>query len=384
MEETMKLRFVFSTLALLVAAQAPAAVMDTLQQTQLTLKQGERKVNRFQIIKPNGADAFVAVGAIAPTIPGVNCEIRVKDGAGVLLSTYDCGGNSFDYIKTPAGSPALLNVEVEIYNADFSTASRAVSVQHVFRFGTLLDADGDGMPSWFEEVWGFSDQVIADALADKDNDGVSNLNEYLNNTNPTVANSGGNNGGGNGGGGTTPPLYLGLKKTFAEQHFYFPIKSGRSGSGRVNLSSPAGYPALVNFKLVGGGINLSSDVRCSMVISYVDDNFAKKVLHQGACNVANTFDMVSPQVPRNKTLTAEFSIYNNGRVNVSFPLALEGTFGDVVDKDLDGMPVWFEELHGFSDSVLTDAADDADSDGYSNLTEFNAGTSPKNPASKPI
>jgi hypothetical protein len=50
------------------------------------------------------------------------------------------------------------------------------------------DQDGDSLPRWWEELYGFSDSNSADAAEDPDGDGKSNLTEYLNHTNPLVAN----------------------------------------------------------------------------------------------------------------------------------------------------------------------------------------------------
>jgi hypothetical protein len=49
----------------------------------------------------------------------------------------------------------------------------------------LLDADGDGMPRWFEDTYGFSDQSPADAAGDPDEDSLGNLQEFQKGTNPT-------------------------------------------------------------------------------------------------------------------------------------------------------------------------------------------------------
>lgn len=49
----------------------------------------------------------------------------------------------------------------------------------------LADDDNDGMPRWFEEMYGLSDQRATDAGFDPDGDTLSNLQEYQRGTNPT-------------------------------------------------------------------------------------------------------------------------------------------------------------------------------------------------------
>ena len=55
----------------------------------------------------------------------------------------------------------------------------------------LVDADGDGLPRWWEEDHSLSDAVTADAEANPDQDGLTNLQEYALKTDPQVADSDG-------------------------------------------------------------------------------------------------------------------------------------------------------------------------------------------------
>jgi|GEM_PF-3486563 len=76
------------------------------------------------------------------------------------------------------------------------------------------DDDNDGMPDEWEERYGLNPYDSSDRNTDLDNDGISNYQEYVNGTDPTVANN--NSGGGNdnppssdaGGGGSMPILLL--------------------------------------------------------------------------------------------------------------------------------------------------------------------------------
>jgi len=51
---------------------------------------------------------------------------------------------------------------------------------------------------------------------------------------------------------------------------------------------------------------------------------------------------------------------------------------DILDSDGDGMPDWWEQLHGLDPADPADAHYDADGDGLSNLAEYLAGTNPNN------
>lgn len=62
-------------------------------------------------------------------------------------------------------------------------------------------------------------------------------------------------------------------------------------------------------------------------------------------------------------------------------LKLEADSDALTDADGDGMPLWFEETYGLSDSSSADASLDPDGDGRSNLAEFQAGTNPTDPDS---
>ncbi|MGC3957749.1 MAG: hypothetical protein QM813_07300 [Verrucomicrobiota bacterium] len=58
-----------------------------------------------------------------------------------------------------------------------------LSIEFVFP-----DADGDGLPDWWETLYGFNPTSSGEATGDFDGDGLTNLQEYNLGTNPTLMN----------------------------------------------------------------------------------------------------------------------------------------------------------------------------------------------------
>ncbi len=71
---------------------------------------------------------------------------------------------------------------------------------------------------------------------------------------------------------------------------------------------------------------------------------------------------------------------NGGYIGFDY-VRLEADLDGLADEDGDGMPRWFEETYGLSDSSATDALEDGDGDNLTHLQEFQAGTNPTDPDS---
>jgi len=57
-------------------------------------------------------------------------------------------------------------------------------VKNLFAFNPANDSDGDGMPDWWERKYGFCATNALDAASDANGNGISNVEEYMRNTDP--------------------------------------------------------------------------------------------------------------------------------------------------------------------------------------------------------
>ncbi len=103
-------------------------------------------------------------------------------------------------VGTGPTSYAIQSVTVNGYAASLLDPSQAASITTSFAdrgkelrrdFKTAFatpDTDGDGIPDWWEQLYGFDSNNKADALADTDGDGWYNLKEFQLGTDPRTAN----------------------------------------------------------------------------------------------------------------------------------------------------------------------------------------------------
>ena len=140
-----------------------------------------------------------------------------------------------------------------------------------------------------------------------------------------------------------------------------------------------GYaPGQFDFVNVTGGVTLGGTLSVSLISGFpgVMTNGASFTLLTGGSSLAGAF----ANVPSGGALTTTDG-YARFTVRYAGETTLRLTDLVIVDSDHDGLPDWWEDKYGLNKNDSTDAALDADGDGASNLSEFFAGTDPKNPAS---
>ncbi|MCL1046519.1 PQQ-binding-like beta-propeller repeat protein [Shewanella electrodiphila] len=111
-------------------------------------------------------------------------SLSVTDSSDSVLSVWSGEELRQLGVISFSGMPVALEViddDLVVVTEQFQTLSYTNQV--------VADHDNDGIPGWWEQIYGLDDSNQNDALLDSDNDGISNLIEYSLLTDPTNADS---------------------------------------------------------------------------------------------------------------------------------------------------------------------------------------------------
>ncbi len=144
---------------------------------------GQRWQRRAWVIaSPVTRDPIVGA-TVALTGAAVTAQKNTLAGGVFFLdldesTNYDLLASATGYLNTGASSGACV--------AGTITRMADINMQPDLVTG---DLDGDGIPDAWETSYGLDPTDATDALADPDGDGRTNLDEYLNSTNPLENNA---------------------------------------------------------------------------------------------------------------------------------------------------------------------------------------------------
>lgn len=131
----------------------------------------------------NAGGAGFGTHSVTVKMNGATVGTRVFTEAGLMIVTVNAsqvspvaGANVVELVRTGGSPNAWLGLDFVAFEADPTG---------------LLDADGDGLPQWWEEDHGLSDANAADAAADIDGDGLTALQEFARGTDPRLADTDG-------------------------------------------------------------------------------------------------------------------------------------------------------------------------------------------------
>ncbi|MDD5457088.1 MAG: thrombospondin type 3 repeat-containing protein [Candidatus Margulisbacteria bacterium] len=292
------------------------------------------------------------------------------------------------------------------------------------------DSDSDGMPDAWEIQYGLNPNVN-DANQDKDGDGITNFQEYINGSDPTDPNSPVNH--------QTGPVYTSTLPTvdaFERDPLVNPTWNAVDGlsiavdydsihgtrSMKMNGTAGDYYAGYANayianpsnnwgeYKYVKVTIKNEGRIADKLKVQLVDNDISSWNID---LNRDDEFAYEFPILKKNtwKEVVIPFRLFtdqNSGKGNGVLNLTPNGTFASIMliglsatsrektgsitlniddiiltnstngtDTDGDGMPDWWEIQYGLNPNNFADANGDIDGDGFTNVQEYFSNTNPR-------
>ena len=317
-----------------------------------------------------------------------------------VLSTFP--GASWGYASgTSMASPHVAGV-AGLLKANDPEATMAEVRAHILTTGALderyegrmisgarlradlpeIDDDGDGMSNRWEERYGLNPADPSDAALDLDGDGLTNLEEYIAGSDPTLADTDED--------GLSDAEEVNTTGTN-------PAEADTDGDGLTDGAEVQEYgtdPLAVD----SDGDSLSDGEE---VIEYGTDPNDVDTDGDGLPDGWEVNNQLDPLNPGDVSADADGDGLTNGDeygagTDPNLADTDDDGLGDFeeidayatdpldADTDGDGMDDGWEVANGLDPLNASDALLDADGDGFSNLIEFRRGTDPNNPESFPI
>ncbi|MCW8092843.1 S8 family serine peptidase [Alteromonas sp. ASW11-130] len=312
-----------------------------------------------------------------------------EDGAQVVYSDDadpDYGGSGSE-----SGLDSFFTYEFDtagVYIIRVSTWSRSPVVAgkdytlHVSLESALIDADGDGMSDFWEQHFGLDPGNPTDAANDNDRDGLTNLEEFIADTNPLEMDSDSD--------GLTDGDELNVYRSN-------PISNDTDSDGLADGDEVNLYATdLLNDDSDNDGLSDGEEVNAYLSDPLMSDTDADGMNDGAEAEYGfnpSLFESHNTLDSDNDTLTnlEEIELGTNPSnsdtdgdgLSDSNEINIYSTDPIMEDTESDGMADGWEIDFGLN-PLINDAEDDYDRDEYSNLEEFLGGTDPTDPASHPI
>ncbi|MDM8538125.1 hypothetical protein QUF70_15340, partial [Desulfobacterales bacterium HSG17] len=299
-------------------------------------------------VSKDGAGAGAVTSAPAGIDCGDDCTQDYNENTEVTLTAEPESGSEFAG-WTGGGCTGTENCVVTMSEAQTVTAS----------FDTIYvppepepepvippaPEDNDGTPGWWETQHGLDMSSSADAAQDTDNDGLTNLEEYINKTDPRDPDT------------DDDGIEDGQERLAGTD----PDDKNLSIPGQTPDSDNDGLP---DWYEAEHGLNPS--------------NPSDAVQDKDGDGLPNLSEFISDTDPENKDSDNDGLSDGKEVSQGTNPLDISSdSVNDSKDTDQDGLPDWYEEKYGLNPEKSDDAAADEDQDGLTNIEEYANRTHPK-------